>query len=69
MGRSQKKEKGKKEVASESVFVPKAGEMNGDLLCLRGGKRAFFDIINPTGGESALPRRTAIHTNLSAWDF
>lgn len=39
------------------------------LLCLMGGKRAFFDIIKPRGGESALPRRTAIHTNLSAWDF
>lgn len=67
--RGKKNKKNTKEVASKSVFVPKAGEMNGDLLCLRGGKRAFFDIIKPTGGKSALPRRTAIHTSLSAWDF
>lgn len=52
----------KKGVASKSVFVLGAGEMNGDLALSQGREEGFFDIIKPrAGGECSAKKNCYSH--------
>lgn len=46
------------EVGSRSVFVPRAGKMNGDCFVSGEGRRFFFDIIKARGGESGSAKKS-----------